>query len=197
MSSTSPSPYTSAVRPVPPPPVEGIAHVIPEDSLRTSEAWLSLQASEAAATPKRVSKRLRPDSIGALILAILLVFGLIAASFVASFAAIYEVAQYTGVADGYRWVFPVFIDMAIAAYTISLFIFRWRHAPIKWTITGLLLFASLSILANVAHVLAYWNGELPDYRAWIGVLLAASAPIGVLMASEEIARLAFVEDDDE
>lgn len=179
----------SSIPPAPPPPLQGWSQQ-PADSP---------PAAGSADTVKRHT-RLNPDSIVALIIAVVLVFGLILASFIASFAAIYEVSEYTGV-GWWRWVFPVFIDMAILAYTISLFIFRARKRPIKMTVLGLLLFASLSIAANVAHVVAYWEtqmaiGESLDYRAWVGVALAASAPIGVLMASEEIARLAFVDPED-
>jgi hypothetical protein len=52
-------------------------------------------------------------------------------------------------------------------------------------------FASISVIANVSHTLSYWDGALLDYRAWVGVAITASAPIAVLLAAEEIARLAF------
>lgn len=203
----SSGPFQPAFRPVPPPPTPegGMALVAqseesyysvpqaqsePEPTLEQNE-----ESKPVSTKPKR--KRLNPDSLWTLGIAVTLVFMLIAASFIASFAAIYDVAEYTGVPAEWRWVFPVFIDIAIAAYTISLFIFRANKRPILMTMIGLLLFASLSVLANVAHVLAYWDGTLPDYRAWIGVALAASAPIGVLLASEEIARLAFVQVDED
>jgi len=199
-------PFQPAARPVPPPPTPqtGMARVVDEGEIEQEyndipvpPAIVEPALTEKPVKKKRKHKRLNPDSIWTLAIAVFLVFSLIAASFIASFAAIYEVAEYTGVAAEWRWVFPVFIDIAIAAYTISLFIFRANKRPIFMTLVGLILFASLSVLANIAHVLAYWDGTLPDYRAWMGVALAASAPIGVLLASEEIARLAFVEVDEE
>jgi len=195
-------PFQPATKPVPPPPpapTYGMANVVSEPDYEERVEPLTPTAvmSVPPVEPKKKHKRLNPDSLWTLGVAVFLVFSLIAASFIASFAAIYDVAEYTGVAAEWRWVFPVFIDIAIAAYTISLFIFRANKKPIFMTLVGLILFASLSVLANIAHVLAYWDGTLPDYRAWMGVALAASAPIGVLLASEEIARLAFVEVDEE
>lgn len=219
---TSPSnfgPFQPATQPVPPPPpLNGMANVVEsappvyveelpvylEEPPEPEDAEFVLPSSDQTEEPpvkrkkkKKKHHRIDPDSLPVLITAVSLVFILIAASFLASFAAIYEVALYTGVSQDWRWVFPVFIDAAITAYTISLFVFRANKRSIKLTLVGLSFFALLSVLANIAHVLAYWNGELPDYRAWIGVALAAAAPIGVLMASEEIARLAFVDDADE
>jgi hypothetical protein len=55
----------------------------------------------------------------------------------------------------------------------------------------LVFFAGISVIANIAHTLAFWEGSLIDYRAWVGVLITASAPIAVLLAAEEISRLAF------
>jgi len=188
---------------VPPPPAhqDGIARVVADEEMDAQRYDISEQSFSpvlpSESSPKKKRRRLNPDSIWTLIVAVVLVFSLIAASFIASFAAIYEVAEYTGVSAEWRWVFPVFIDIAIAAYTISLFIFRANKRPIFMTLVGLILFAGLSVFANVVHVLAYWDGTLPDYRAWMGVALAASAPIGVLLASEEIARLAFVEIDED
>jgi hypothetical protein len=60
---------------------------------------------------------------------------------------------------------------------------------------GLLGFALVSVMANVTHTIAFWDGSLLDYRAWMGVLITASAPIAVLLASEEITRLAFEKTD--
>lgn len=156
--------------------------------------------SEPSPTPvkkKPKSRRLNIDAIGVLIFTVVIVFSLMAASFAASAVAIFEVSVHTGIGEEFRWVFPVFIDLAIFAYTISLFIFKRRGEATGRTIAGLFLFSALSIGANVAHTIDYWNGDLSSFQAWVGILLAAAAPIGVLLASEEIARLAFTSPDDE
>jgi len=77
------------------------------------------------------------------------------------------------------------------AYTIALIVFKARGESVWRTVVGLVGFAAISVIANVSHTLAYWDGNLVDYRAWVGVAITASAPIAVLLAAEEIARLAF------
>jgi len=112
-------------------------------------------------------------------------------SFIVSFSGIYDVSQWTGIPEVIQWLPAVFIDAAILAYTISLVVFKARGESTWRTMLGLIAFAGISVVANVAHTLAFWNGELTDFRAWIGVVITAAAPIAVLLAAEEITRLAF------
>jgi hypothetical protein len=112
-------------------------------------------------------------------------------SFIVSFTGIYDVSQWTGIPEVIQWLPAVFIDAAILAYTISLVVFKARGESTWRTMLGLISFAGISVVANVAHTLSFWNGELTDFRAWIGVIITAAAPIAVLLAAEEITRLAF------
>jgi len=136
--------------------------------------------------------RINPDSRGMLYLAVGLVFVLMGSSFAVSFSGIYDVSEFTGLPVWLQFMPALFIDAAILAYTISLFVFKARGESTWRTMAGLMGFALLSVLANIAHTLNFWEGDLADYRAWIGVAITASAPIAVLLASEEIARLAFI-----
>jgi hypothetical protein len=77
------------------------------------------------------------------------------------------------------------------AYTIALVVFKARGERTLRTVLALVAFAGISVVANIAHTVSFWDGELTDFRAWIGVLITAAAPIAVLLAAEEIARLAF------
>jgi hypothetical protein len=85
----------------------------------------------------------------------------------------------------------LFIDAAILAYTISLVVFKARGESTWRTMLGLIVFAGMSVVANITHTVAFWDGSFLDYRAWMGVAITASAPIAVVLASEEITRLAF------
>lgn len=137
------------------------------------------------------SVRLNPDSIPVLATAVALVAVLMVSSFAVSFSGIYEVSAWTGLPVILQWLPALFIDAAILAYTISLIVFKARGESVWRTMTGLGGFALLSVIANIAHTLSFWNGSLLDFRAWVGVAITASAPIAVLLASEEITRLAF------
>jgi hypothetical protein len=115
-------------------------------------------------------------------------------SFVVSFSGIWDISQYTGLPAVLQWVPALFIDAAILAYTISLFVFKARGESTWRTVLWLFAFAAVSVAANVAHTLDYLSTtgvDAGDYRLWVGVAITASAPIAVLAASEEISRLAF------
>lgn len=151
-----------------------------------------MQKRRAARDAKR-AQPLLPDTKVSLIIAVALVGILMVSSFTVSFAGIYEVAAFTGIPHYLQWLPGVFIDMAILAYTISLMIFKSRGHSTWRTMAGLSGFAVLSVGANISHTLAFWHGNTSDWRAWVGVVITAAAPVAVLLASEEIGRLAFVE----
>jgi hypothetical protein len=140
---------------------------------------------------KDQSSRLDPDARPVLVTAVALVTLLMVSSFAVSFTGIYEVSAWTGLPVILQWLPALFIDAAILAYTIALIVFKARGESVWRTLAGLVGFASISVIANISHTLAFWDGNLADYRAWVGVIITASAPIAVLLASEEIARLAF------
>ena len=150
-----------------------------------------LQEASEVKLPKGQQARINPDSIPVLATAVSLVGVLMISSFVVSFSGLYEASEWTGLPEYFRWLPALFIDAAILAYTIALIVFKARGESVWRTVLGLVGFATISVIANVSHTLAYWNGSLVDYRAWIGVAITASAPIAVLLAAEEIARLAF------
>lgn len=150
-----------------------------------------MEEKEITIAPKPRSARLNPDSIPVLATAVALVAVLMVSSFIVSFTGIYEVSEWTGIPQVIQWLPALFIDAAILAYTISLVVFKARGQSVWRTMIALIAFAGISVVANVAHTLSYWDGELTDFRAWIGVLITAAAPIAVLLAAEEITRLAF------
>ena len=139
----------------------------------------------------RKTARINPDAIPVLATAVALVTVLMVSSFAVSFSGIYTVSEWTGLPKFLQWLPALFIDAAILAYTISLVVFKARGESVWRTFVGLSAFACISIVANISHTVSYWDGSLADYRAWVGVLITASAPIAVLLASEEITRLAF------
>jgi hypothetical protein len=142
------------------------------------------------------SARLNPDSVPVLATAVALVGVLMVSSFVVSFSGLYDASAWTGLPENFRWLPALFIDAAILAYTIALIVFKARGESVWRTVLGLVGFATISVVANISHTLSFWDGELTDYRAWIGVAITASAPIAVLLAAEEIARLAFQKKED-
>jgi hypothetical protein len=148
---------------------------------------------EVIKVERKPSPRINPDAIPVLATAVGLVSLLMITSFAVSFSGIYEVSAWTGLPAFLQWLPAVFIDAAILAYTISLIVFKARGESVWRTLLGLSGFATVSVIANISHTLSFWDGSLADFRAWVGVIITASAPIAVLLASEEITRLAFEE----
>ena len=52
-------------------------------------------------------------------------------------------------------------------------------------------FALLSVAANVAHTLDGVTPDMSAYSVAVGLMITGSAPIAVVLSTEEIARLAF------
>lgn len=136
--------------------------------------------------------RLNPDTPRVLGLAIFLVFVLMVSSFIVSFFGIWGVStETTNLPGPITWLPALFLDAAILAYTISYFVFKARSEPVLKTRFALWAFALLSVAANVAHTLDGVTPEMSAYSVAVGLMITGSAPIAVVLSTEEIARLAF------
>jgi hypothetical protein len=173
------------------PPLPPLASPAPSTAPRASSSTLVLNPTTERENTERKTARINPDAIPVLATAVVLVGILMISSFVVSFSGIYEVSSWTGLPVFLQWLPALFIDAAILAYTIALVVFKARGESTLRTVIALIAFAGISVVANIAHTVSFWDGELTDFRAWIGVLITAAAPIAVLLAAEEIARLAF------
>lgn len=148
--------------------------------------------SEKAFTVKNSQKqtRINPDSRPMLWLTVLLVFMLGLTSFMVSFNGLHDVAGWVGLPVWMRWTVPIFIDIAILAYSMAAVIHRTRGEPVALTWATLGVFTLISVVANGAHALAVGEGQTA-LQSWIGAAIAAAAPLSVFAATEELSRLAF------
>jgi hypothetical protein len=172
-----------------PPPAPRPLTPFPEEEVKV-EAPPVEPAQPVVAKPK--TARINPDNPKVLALALFLVFVLMASSFVVSFFGIWGISrETTNLPEVISWLPALFLDAAILAYTISYFVFKYRGEATGKTLTALWVFAVLSVAANVVHTM---EGFAPDTSVWamaVGIAITGSAPIAVVVASEEIARLAF------
>ena len=154
--------------------------------------YVSLPAQKKEKDEEHKATRLNPDTPRVLGLAIFLVFVLMVSSFIVSFFGIWGVSQETTNIPGpITWLPALFLDAAILAYTISYFVFKARSEPVIKTRFALWAFALLSVAANIAHTLDGVTPEMSTYSVAIGLMITGSAPIAVVLSTEEIARLAF------
>ena len=131
--------------------------------------------------------RINPDSIQALWLTVVLVGFLAIASFMVSFSGLHEVAAWAGLPEWLRWAVPVFIDVAILAYTLAVLIHRHRGEPTWASWASLGGFTLFSMIANAAHAWAMPHPNLAQQV--IGAAVAALAPVSVFAATEQLGRL--------
>lgn len=107
-----------------------------------------------------------------------------------SFNGLRDVAAWVGLPLWMRWAVPVFIDIAILAYSLAAVIHKSRGESVRTTWITLGVFTATSVVANAAHALSVGQGETVVQRT-IGAVIAALAPIAVFAATEELSRLAF------
>lgn len=149
--------------------------------------------SDTASRSSR-NAQISPDRLWVGVFAICLVTIIMAASYVFSFTAIAEAGAWTGVPVGVHWLAAVFIDGAILTYTVSLAVFQARREPsrvLRRTRFFLYSFTVASVVLNFAHTAAFWDWDFGQWEAVFGSVMAVSAPLAALAASEEVVRLAF------
>lgn len=138
-------------------------------------------------------RRINPDSLKTLWFTVGAVAILGLTSFMVSFNGLHDVAAWVGLPWWMRWAVPVFIDIAILAYSMAAVIHRARGEATWPTWLTLAVFTVVSVVANAAHALAKGEGETA-VQSWIGAGIASMAPLAVFAATEQISRLAFATD---
>lgn len=138
-------------------------------------------------------RRINPDSLKTLWFTVGAVAILGLTSFMVSFNGLHDVAAWVGLPWWMRWAVPVFIDIAILAYSMAAVIHRARGEATWPTWLTLAVFSLVSVVANAAHALAKGEGETA-VQSWIGAGIASMAPLAVFAATEQISRLAFATD---
>lgn len=117
--------------------------------------------------------------------------GLVA--FAISFVALMEVASWLGLPEWMHWAVPAFIDTAILVYAGSILIHKTRGEKTWQSWVLLAAFTGLSVIANVAHALAYGDASEGSWQGLIGAVIAGMVPFAVFAATEQLSRVA-VED---
>lgn len=168
----------------------------PQVTAPAVEAPIIVTAAPVATPKAPRAARISPDRYGVGAFAILLIIMIMGASYVFSYAAIAEAAEWTGIPSAVQWLAPVFIDGAILGYTLSLAIVRWRRESVVRTMLVLCGFTAVSVAINFAHAASYWEWDFTQREAWFGALIAVGAPLAALFSAEEITRLIFTPPSD-
>lgn len=132
------------------------------------------------------TSRINPDSRAVLVVATVATAALALVSFLLSFNGLADAASWANVPSWLAWAIPAYVDGAILVYTLAALVFRARgeSARLEWTALGV--FAALSVAANGVHA---WTAAPAMLQVTLGVLLAALAPVSVVITTHTIARL--------
>ncbi|MFD6094523.1 DUF2637 domain-containing protein [Oerskovia sp. NPDC060338] len=144
----------------------------------------AMTAQSAARRPARIN----PDTVAVLVLVLLGIAALIAASAALSFDGLTAIAAWAGVLGTRAWLVPVFIEGAILVYTGVAIVHQSRHenrlARRAWT--WVRLWTLVSSAANGAHA---WDAGPGGWQGIVGVVIAALIPVGVYVAVHMAAGL--------
>jgi hypothetical protein len=174
------------IPPAPPAPVTGTANVIPG-----IETPIQAVFPSRTSTNRKRAKRFHADNQFVLSLLLVLIATMAASSFYVSFFGIYEAAEWAvGPNPTLQFAVPLMLDVAIIAFTLSLFIERERGERVWGTWVAIGAFTLVSTFANVAHTFVVTTAT-DQLQLIIGAVISGGAPVLLAIASDKIAIKVF------
>jgi hypothetical protein len=174
------------IPPAPPAPVTGTANVIPG-----IETPIQAVSSAKPVSTRKRAKRFHADTAFVLVLLLALITTMAAASFYVSFLGVYEAAAWAvGANPPLQFAVPLMLDLAIVAFTLSLFIERERGERVWGTWIAIGAFTIVSTFANVAHTFVVTTANT-QLQLIIGAVISGGAPVLLAIASDKIAIKVF------
>lgn len=172
--------------PAPPAPDTGTARVVGDVNPQITDA-----VTQGARSGRRRARRFHADTPFVLSLLLLLILLMAAASFYVSFWGVFEAAAWAvGNAPALQFAVPLMLDVAIIAFTLSLFIEREREEKVWGTWLAISAFTAVSAFANVTHAYAVSTAE-NSVQMTVGAVIAGGAPVLLAFASDKIAKKVF------
>lgn len=125
---------------------------------------------------------------------------ILSSSIAFSFNQIVAMSAWMFPPDSVRWLPAIFIDGPIIALTMARAVLKYRgvQAPMaKWLpLAGIIWGTGMSVIANAAHVVNGWEGDVSSMEAIIGVGFACSIPLIAWLTTEVLILLAFIDPDE-
>ena len=180
-------------------PESGIAEIVngPIDTGDyPQDAWSEPTVVEEAVAPLQDStfkraRRFHADTPFVLGLLLFLVALLAAASFYVSFSGLYAAAAWAvGNNPPLQFAVPIMLDVAIVAFTLSLFVERERGDKVRWTWLAIAIFALASATANILHTLEV-STAINMGQLIVGAVISGGAPILLAFSTDKAAVKVF------
>lgn len=195
---SAPSPATALE-----PPMAFDSFLSKEESEETApEPLLALDSM----SPVKMFSLIDPNRRWVMVVAMITLGSILAASLVTSFTSVYASAAWSGWPLEIQWLPVVILDVAIVGYSWALMVRSSRLAQprtkkqeaelkpesLARTRTVLILVTLYSTVANYLHTFSFWNGEVSSPQAIFGLAFSASIPLLALLATEELITLVFI-----
>jgi hypothetical protein len=163
----------------------------PELDLTVPKVEVATPAVVASEPTYKRAKRFHADTPFVLGLLLFLVALLAAASFYVSFSGLYAAAAWAvGNNPPLQFAVPIMLDVAIVAFTLSLFVERERGDKVRWTWFAIAVFALASATANILHTLEV-STAVNMGQLIVGAVISGGAPILLAFSTDKAAVKVF------
>ena len=178
-------------------PESGIAELAVEPVIEPEVAVVSdviqEQPEPVVSDSYKKARRFHADTPFVLGMLLFLVAAMAAASFYVSFSGLFAAAAWAvGDNPPLQFAVPIMLDIAIIAFTLSLFVERERGDKVRWTWVAIGAFALVSATANILHTLVV-STATDNYQLLVGAVISGGAPVLLAFATDKIAIKVFKE----
>lgn len=137
------------------------------------------------------ARRFHADTPFVLGVLLFLVAAMAGASFYVSFSGLFAAAAWAvGDNPPLQFAVPIMLDIAIIAFTLSLFVERERGDKVWGTWLAIGAFAAVSATANILHTLVV-STATDNYQLLVGAVISGGAPVLLAFATDKIAVKVF------
>jgi hypothetical protein len=144
-----------------------------------------------ASSDYKKARRFHADTPFVLGVLLLLVALLAAASFYVSFSGLFAAAAWAvGNNPPLQFAVPIMLDVAIVAFTLSLFVERERGDKVRWTWFAIAVFALASATANILHTLEV-STAINMGQLIVGAVISGGAPVLLAFSTDKAAVKVF------
>lgn len=172
-------------------PVEAEVGYIPGSEVVTPEVQEAFEMRMRDGDGYKKARRFHADTPFVLGVLLFLVAAMAAASFYVSFSGLFAAAAWAvGDNPPLQFAVPIMLDIAIVAFTLSLFVERERGDKVWGTWLAIGAFAAVSATANILHTLVV-STATDNYQLIVGSVISGGAPVLLAFATDKIAIKVF------
>lgn len=165
---------------------------------RASRAAEQEKAERAAEIESQRARRLQPDTALTQTILLSIAAVVILTAFTVSYATMVSVAGWIKLPEEVSWLafaVPGFIELLVILSTLDYIVERSRGKNARGPLWATIALSAVAVLGNAAHTVRSWGEDFggSNWQSYIGVTLAALAPLVVVYVAKRLSALVFVE----